>query len=75
MGSESGSVEGALPPSMQPLKPVDPETSSDDVVSVTYWLRLLLTASPKAGEKEGKSHWATHPIILLPGTDYSSGSV
>ena len=39
---------GPLPPTMLPLKPVDPELSAEHVASVTYWVRLLLTKSPAA---------------------------
>jgi hypothetical protein len=68
-GSEEEGVDGPLPPSMLPLTPDDPELLATDVVSVTYWLRLLITTTPTEAGKQGGKHWSTHPIRLLPGTD------
>jgi len=68
-GSEDDGKDGPLPPTMLPLKPVDPELSAEHVASVTYWVRLLLTKSPTAPGGKPSQHWSTHPILLLPSTD------
>jgi len=73
-GTESGVQEGPLPPSMAPLVPTDPETNKTDTPSVTYWVRLLLAKTPtSADDKKVKSHWSTHPILVLPSTGMGSG--
>ena len=65
-GVEGEGESGAVPPSMAPLEPTDPEVPKENVVSVTYWLRLLLTKTPAPGQQKPQTYWSTHPIILTP---------
>lgn len=61
---------GQLPPTMPVLKPTDPDTDESHVISVEYWIRLLVCKPKEAGMKDMvKQHWDTHPIILQPGTE------
>jgi len=64
--------DGPIPPTMVPLTPDDPNTDASHVVSVVYWLRLLLKGRPEPDKKEPKMYWATHPIKLLPPEDVGS---
>ena len=68
-GAETGQ-DGPLPPSMAPLVPVDPDCDKANTASVTYWVRVLLAMAPSGpDEKKVRSHWSTHPILLLPSTE------
>ena len=59
---ESGGAP--LPPSVVALTAEDAETEGE--VSVTYWVRLLITKTKAVGAKEGSKHWSTHPIVITP---------
>ena len=61
---------------MAAVVPGDRGTDQRNVVSVEYWVRLLLTEGVEpAPEAEGakkpkqlpREFWTTHPILLLPG--------
>ena len=72
VGSEPGGVEGALPPSMCPLVPSDPETQAEHKVEVAYWLRLILKGAAVEAGVEGNKYWTTHPLLLEPSTEAGS---
>jgi len=72
-GSEAHGVAGPLARSMAPLVPDDSGADSQAIISVTYWVRILLTAVPSADPKAApKQFWATHPILILPSKDAGS---
>jgi len=74
-GSELDGVEGPLPPTMLPLTPDDEDCDKATVPSVTYWVRILLATTPADSKEKPKSHWSTHPILLLPSTDSGVGGI
>ena len=73
-GVEEDGADGPLPPSILRLVAADKEAEGE--VSVTYWVRLLVTCHGRPGEGGKMSpqtkHWSTHPIVLLAGTDTGS---